>query len=166
MAKPCGGPAGSQPSSPRGLSTRLCHLPKASTGAPAKLGGQHRAEHRSGSAQSKGMSYHHWENNSSRGGLDDPEQGQAEQLDDGEEVHPAQGHVAEVGEVRLVLGWHQEQPHAVRELQRGDGTGSHTSSSSRGPPPCWERGWQGGFLLSLLKLSPPVICAATSVLRG
>ncbi|RLW02880.1 hypothetical protein DV515_00007020, partial [Chloebia gouldiae] len=64
------------------------------------------------------MSYHHWENNSGHGGLEKPEQGQAEQLDDGEEVHPAQGHVAEIGKVWLVLGWHQEQPHTVHELQR------------------------------------------------
>lgn len=62
------------------------------------------------------MSYHHWENNSGHGGLEDPEEGQAQQLDDSEEVYPAQGHVAEVGEVWLVLGWHQEQPHAVCEL--------------------------------------------------
>lgn len=64
----------------------------------------------------QGVSYHHWENNSGHGGLENPEQGQAEQLDDGEEVHAAQGHMAEVGKVWLVLGWHQEQPHALREL--------------------------------------------------
>lgn len=64
----------------------------------------------------KGASYHYWENNSGHGGLQDPEQGQAQQLDDGEEVHSAQRHVAEVGEVWLVLGWHQEQPHTVCEL--------------------------------------------------
>lgn len=64
----------------------------------------------------QGVSYHHWENNSGHGGLENPEQGQAEQLDDGEKMHPAQGHMAEVGKVWLVLGWHQEQPHTVREL--------------------------------------------------
>lgn len=69
----------------------------------------------------QGVSYHHWENNSGHSGLENPEQGQAEQLDDSEKVHMAQGHVAEVSKVWLVLGWHQEQPHTVHELQREDG---------------------------------------------
>lgn len=94
-----------------------------------------------------GVSYHHRENDRGRGGLEEPEQGQAEQLDGGEKVHPAQGHVAQVDEVRLVLGRHQEQPHTVRELQRQDGTGSHPSGSwaALTHPPAQTRAGRVGF---------------------
>jgi len=64
--------------------------------------------------------YHHGEDDSGPGGLDDPQQGETRELDDGEEVNLPQGHVAEVDEVRLVLGWHAEQLEAVKELQEKD----------------------------------------------
>lgn len=132
MAKLCCGPAGTLPAL-GGLSTHVHHLPgpapppraapvslaqgeRQGSGDAQGMRGQHPARHQSSAAQLQGMSYHHWENNSGHGGLEDPEEGQAQQLDDSEEVYPAQGHVAEVGEVWLVLGWHQEQPHAVCEL--------------------------------------------------
>ena len=85
-AKPCCGPAGTPPAL-GGLSTHVHHQPgRAQTqGSPASLApcwgssdaqdtcGQHPAQHQNSATQLKGMSYHHWENNSSRCGLDDPE---------------------------------------------------------------------------------------------
>lgn len=55
-------------------------------------------------------SYHHWKHNGCLGSLDDPQQHQAAELDDGEEVHLPQWDVAKVNEVRLMFGWHAEQP--------------------------------------------------------
>lgn len=49
---------------------------------------------------------HHGEDYGQEGGFENPEDGQAGDLNQREEVHPPQGDVAEVGEVRLVLGWH------------------------------------------------------------
>lgn len=49
---------------------------------------------------------HHGEDDGQEGGFEDPEDGQAGDLDQREEVHPPQRDVAEVGEVRLVLGRH------------------------------------------------------------
>lgn len=54
--------------------------------------------------------YHHGEDDGGPGRLDDPQQHQAAELDDGEEVHLPQWDVAKVDEVRLVLGRHAEQP--------------------------------------------------------
>ena len=61
--------------------------------------------------------YHHGEDNGGPGGLDDPQQGETGELDDGEEVHLPQGHVAEVDEVGLMLSGHAEQLEAVEELR-------------------------------------------------
>lgn len=47
--------------------------------------------------------YHDREYDSSHGGFEDPEEGQAHHLQEGEEVDPAQWDVAQVDEVRLVL---------------------------------------------------------------
>lgn len=60
--------------------------------------------------------YHDWEDDGSHCGLEDPKHGQAEDLHQGEEVDPAQGHVPQEGMVWLVLGWHQEKLAAVPEL--------------------------------------------------
>lgn len=62
--------------------------------------------------------YHHGKDNSSLRGLDDPEQDQAAELDDGEEVHLPQGDMAQVDEVWLMFGWHAEQPQTVEQLHR------------------------------------------------
>lgn len=62
--------------------------------------------------------HHDRKDDSSHGGLKDPEQGQAEDLHQGEQVDPAKGHVPQEGVVRLVLGWHEEQLTAFPELAR------------------------------------------------
>lgn len=64
------------------------------------------------------FTHHHRKHNGSLGGLDDPEQNQTAELDDGEQVHLPQGHVSQIDEVWLVLGWHTKQSQAVKELQR------------------------------------------------
>lgn len=60
--------------------------------------------------------YHHGEDDGGPGRLDDPQQDQAAELDDGEEVHLPQRDVAKVDEVWLMLGWHAEQPQAIEKL--------------------------------------------------
>lgn len=62
--------------------------------------------------------YHHGEDDGGLGGLDDPEQDQAAELNDGEEVHLPQWDVTKVDEVRLMFGRHAEQPQTVKELHR------------------------------------------------
>lgn len=47
--------------------------------------------------------YHDREDDGSHGGLEDPEEGQAHHLQEGEEVDPAQRDVAQVDEVGLVF---------------------------------------------------------------
>lgn len=49
---------------------------------------------------------HDWEDDGSHRGLEDPEHCQAEDLHQGEQVDPAQGHMPQEGVVRLVLGRH------------------------------------------------------------
>lgn len=49
------------------------------------------------------VTYHDREYDSSHGGLEDPEEGQAHHLQEGEEMDPAQRDVAQVDEVRLVF---------------------------------------------------------------
>lgn len=60
--------------------------------------------------------YHDGEDDGSHGGLEDPQEGQAQGLDEGEEVDASLWDVAQVDEVRLVLGGHQEQLQPVHEL--------------------------------------------------
>ena len=50
-------------------------------------------------------------------GLDDPEPHQGEQLDDGEEVDPLDGHVLEVHVVGLVLSGYEQEAEPVEKLQ-------------------------------------------------
>lgn len=73
--------------------------------------------------------YHHGEDDGSGGGLDHPQQHQAGELGDGEQVHLPQGHVAQVDEVGLVLGWHAEQLDPVKEL-RPERRERHTDTQS------------------------------------
>ena len=49
-------------------------------------------------------------------GLDRPESSQAQHLQEGEDVHAPQGHVAQVRVVRLVLDRHEDQQQAVNQL--------------------------------------------------
>jgi len=65
---------------------------------------------------------HHGEDDGRTGHLDDPEQHEAGELHQGEEVHFAQRHVPQVDEVRLVLGRHPKQLQAVKELQNNGET--------------------------------------------
>lgn len=59
---------------------------------------------------------HHGENNSGGWRLDDPEQHEAGELGDSEQVNLPQGDVAQVDKVGLVLGGHAEQLQTVKEL--------------------------------------------------
>lgn len=49
------------------------------------------------------ITYHDREYDSSHGGFEDPEEGQAHHLQEGEEVDPAQWDVAQIDKVRLVF---------------------------------------------------------------
>lgn len=74
------------------------------------------------------VSHHDREDDGSHGRFEDPEEGQAQTLDEGEEVDASLGYVPQIDQVRLVLGWHQEQLQAVHELteantQRGQENG-------------------------------------------
>lgn len=62
-------------------------------------------------------SHHHREHDGGHGGLEDPEQSQADDLQEGEEVDLPEGDVPQVDEVRLVFGRHQEQLQTVHELR-------------------------------------------------
>lgn len=64
------------------------------------------------------MSYHDGEDDGGDGGLQDPQEGQAQGLDEGEEVDASLGDVPQVDQVGLVLGGHQEQLQAVHELKQ------------------------------------------------
>lgn len=70
-----------------------------------------------GSISSFSWGYHHGEDDCGPGRLDDPQQDQAAELDDGEEVHLPQRDVAKVDEVWLMLGRHAKQLQAVEKLQ-------------------------------------------------
>lgn len=62
--------------------------------------------------------HHYWEDDGKEGRLEDPEDSQAHDLDQGEEVDPPQRHVPQEGEVRLVLGRHQVELDALPELDK------------------------------------------------
>lgn len=68
---------------------------------------------------------HDREDDGRHGGLEDPEQGQTKALDEGEEVDASLGDVAQVDQVRLVLGGHQHQQQAVHELDTVERRHSH-----------------------------------------
>lgn len=54
------------------------------------------------------MLYHHGKDNGGSGGLDDPEENQAAELDDGEEMNLSEWNVSQVNEVWLVFSRHPE----------------------------------------------------------
>lgn len=62
--------------------------------------------------------YHDGKNDGSHCRLEDPEEGQTQGLDEGEKVDASLGDVSQVDQVRLVLGWHEEQLQAVHKLTR------------------------------------------------
>lgn len=64
-----------------------------------------------------GAPYHDREDDGHHSGLEDPEDGEADDLHQSEEVDPPQGHVAEEDIVWLVLGRHQEELAAIPELR-------------------------------------------------
>lgn len=68
------------------------------------------------------ITYHNRKDDSQEGGFEDPEHSQTYDLDQREQVYPPQRNMAEVGEVRLVLGRHHVQLNPVPELWRMDGT--------------------------------------------
>lgn len=61
-------------------------------------------------------SNHDREDDGSHCRLEDPEEGQTQGLDESEEVDASLGDVSQVDQVRLVLGWHEEQLQAVHKL--------------------------------------------------
>lgn len=64
--------------------------------------------------------HHDREDDGGHGRLEDPEEGQTQALDEGEEVDASLGDVPQVDQVRLVLGRHQEQLQPVHELKRAN----------------------------------------------
>lgn len=64
------------------------------------------------------MSYHDREYDGGHGGLEDPQQSQAEDLDEGEEVDLPEGNVSQVNQVRLMFRRHQKQLKTIHELQK------------------------------------------------
>lgn len=62
-------------------------------------------------------SHHDRENDGCHSRLEDPEHGQAQYLDEGEEVDLPEGDVTQVNQVWLVFSWHQEQLQTIHELQ-------------------------------------------------
>lgn len=66
----------------------------------------------------KNWSYHEWEENRRLfEGLDNPERDEAGKLDEGENVHSLERHLAQEHVVRLVLKRHEHDEDAVKELQ-------------------------------------------------
>lgn len=63
--------------------------------------------------------YHHRKHDGSTGCLNDPEEHQATELDDGEQVNLAERNMPQVDEVWLVFRWHPKQPQPVKELYKG-----------------------------------------------
>lgn len=54
--------------------------------------------------------YHHRKDDGSTGCFNDPEEHQAAELNDGEQVNLPQWNMSQVDKVRLVLRWHPKQP--------------------------------------------------------
>lgn len=64
------------------------------------------------------VSYHDREYDGSHGGLEDPQQSQAEDLDEGEEVDLPEGDVSQVNQVGLMFRRHQKQLKTIHKLQK------------------------------------------------
>lgn len=61
--------------------------------------------------------YHHGENDRSRQRFDDPEQNQAAELGDGEQVNLPQRDVSQIDKIWLVLRRHTDKFQTVEELK-------------------------------------------------
>ena len=77
------------------------------------------------------IAHHDREDDGSHGRLEDPEEGQTHGLEEGEEVDASLGDVPQVDQVRLVLGWHQEELQAVHELTQTDTQVSQVTTMDR-----------------------------------
>lgn len=64
------------------------------------------------------VSYHDGEDDGSHGGLEDPQQSQAEDLDEGEEVDLPERNVSQVNQVGLMFRRHQKQLKTIHKLQK------------------------------------------------
>lgn len=64
------------------------------------------------------MSYHDREYDGSHSGLEDPQQSQAEDLDEGKEVDLPERNVSQVNQVGLMFRRHQEQLKTIHKLQQ------------------------------------------------
>lgn len=61
--------------------------------------------------------YHHGKHNSCCRGLDYPQQHKTGKLHQGEDMDLPQWYVAQIDQVRLMLGRHAKQPDSVKKLQ-------------------------------------------------
>lgn len=66
------------------------------------------------------LPHHDRENDGSNSRFEDPQEGQAQGLDESKEVDASLGNVPQVDQVRLVLGRHEEQLQAIHELDQGN----------------------------------------------
>lgn len=70
---------------------------------------------------------HDWEDDGEESGFEDPQDGEADDLQQREQMNSPEGNMTQVGVVWLVLRWHQEQFDPIPELQheRRDASMSH-----------------------------------------
>lgn len=73
------------------------------------------------------MSYHDREYDGGHSGFEDPQQSQAEDLDEGEEVDLPEGNVSQVNQVRLMFRRHQKQLKTIHKLQKNNTSMQHTT---------------------------------------
>lgn len=66
--------------------------------------------------------YHHRKDDGGSGRFNDPEEHQAGELDEGEQVNLPQRNMSQVDEVWLVLSWHPKQLQPVEELSKDRST--------------------------------------------
>lgn len=71
------------------------------------------------------VSYHYREYDGGHSGLEDPEQSQAKDLEECEEMDLPEGNVSQVHQVRLMLRWHQKQLKTIHKLQTEQVTNTH-----------------------------------------
>lgn len=70
------------------------------------------------SGAQQAWAYHHGKDNGGGRGFDDPQEHQTGELHQREDMHLPQWHVAQVDQIRLVLGRHAEQLNPIKQLQR------------------------------------------------
>lgn len=78
------------------------------------------------------LSYHDREQNSRQAELlDYPERGEAQKLEDGEQMNPFKRDTSQVRHVWLMLGWHEKQVDPVPELEPIQGGHSHEQEDTK-----------------------------------